>query len=149
MTWRRFLARAAAALIMVSAPIAFPVRAWGNFSDTTANASSTLTAGALQPPTNLVVAVKCVLLGVLRPVADLTWTATTSTGTGYQLDRYKGALLEKSFEIGGTSTITFSDGLGPFNLGLSTAYTWHLRTYLGTWVSSDAITTVSTPLICT
>jgi hypothetical protein len=129
--------------------VAFPANAWGTFSSSTSNATSNLTAGTLQPPTGLGVTFDCVLIGILRPTADLTWIASSSAATGYQLDRYKGAVLESSVTISGTSTTAFADGLGLINLGLSTTYTWHLRTYLGSWTSGDAVLTASTPLICT
>lgn len=121
----------------------------GNFSASTANTVSTITAETLQPPSGLAVSFHCALIGILRPVADLSWIATPSIATGYQLDRYKGAVLDNSTTVNGASTTTYSDGLGVLNLGLSTTYTWHLRTDLGSWVSSDAVLTASTPVLCT
>lgn len=149
MSCSRLCRRTGVAWAVITFALLSPASASANFSRSAANTTSTITAATLQPPTNLGVSFQCVLIGILRPTADLTWTPTPSTATGYRLDRYKGAVLENDATITSTSTTTFTDGLGILNLGLSTTYTWHLRTYLGSWVSSDAIVTASTPLICT
>ena len=137
-----------AALVCIA--LVFPRSAFGAWSGTTADGPSSVAAESLQPPTNLQVSFSCVLIGVLRPVAHLTWTPSVSSGaTGYQLDRYKGATLNASFTIPAVSTASYDDGLGALVLSLSTSYTWHLRAYDGTWTSTDAVVSGSTPVICT
>ena len=81
----------------------------------------------------------------LRPAAtvsaDLTWTASSSsTATGYSLERLVGGTVQS------TTTVTpvSSTGTTVASLVNGTAYTFRLRTYLGTWTST-AVTAALTP----
>lgn len=128
---------------------AMPSTALGAFGDATADDASSLAAEALQPPSDLVVSFRCVLLGILLPVADLTWTATPSSfAEGYVLERWKGAVLEDMVSIAGGATTSYTDGTGLSGLGLATSYTWRLRAVDRARVSTEAVHTASTPVAC-
>ena len=94
MSCSRLCRRTGVAWAVITFALLSPASTSANFSRSVANTTSTITAATLQPPTNLGVSFQCVLIGILRPTADLTWTPTPSTATGYRLDRYKGAVLE-------------------------------------------------------
>jgi len=131
-----------------AAAVGFPTAAWAAFRGTTADPPSSVAAASLTPPSALGVTFSCALLGVLRPVAHLTWTPTSSPAAGYTLERWSGGTLQASYAIAGASTASYDDGLGAVQLGLGTSYTWHLRSTVGTWVSSDAVVTASSPILC-
>lgn len=75
------------------------------------------------------------------PTANLAWTASTSTwGSGYLLDRQVGGSTLSTKPVPGVSTTSTTDG--PLTNG--TAYTFRLRTYLGSWRSTPVTAGLTT-----
>jgi hypothetical protein len=120
----------------------------GAFTSSTASAAS-MAAGVLAPPTALTVEFDCAVLGLVSPVAELEWTPSGSAfADGYVLERWRGGVLEESHSIAGRTTDEFVDGDTAFELLPATAYTWRLRSRAGSWTSSNAVVTDSTPVVC-
>lgn len=67
------------------------------------------------------------------PSASLSWTpSASSSASGYQLERVVSGVVEANWTVDPVSASTATDG--PLVNG--TAYTYRVRTYLGTWTSS-------------
>jgi len=80
----------------------------------------------------------------LRPAAtasaDLTWTASpSSTATGYSLERVVGGTVQSTTQITPVSTTATTVA----SLVNGTAYTFRLKTYLGTWTSTQVSASVT------
>jgi hypothetical protein len=66
------------------------------------------------------------------PTVTLTWTASGSPAAGYSLARNDGS----TFTVAGAATVSYSDT----TTTAGTAYTYTLRTTVGSWTSSGSMT---------
>jgi hypothetical protein len=116
------------------------------FGRTTAT-NTALGGDTVAPATNFSATTRC-SLAITKPVADLSWTATTSGwADGYQIERWKGAILETTVTINNPATTTYTDAVTG-GLLTGTTYTWRITAKRASWKSTTAAATATTPPIC-
>jgi hypothetical protein len=116
------------------------------FGATTAT-NTAFGADAVAPATNFTATTRCSLV-IAKPVADLAWTATTSSwADGYRIERWKGTTLETTIIINNPATTTYTDAVAS-GLLTGTTYTWRIVATRASWNSTTASATATTPPIC-
>jgi hypothetical protein len=129
--------------------LATPGDVFGAFTSSTTNPGVSMGSASLAGATDLDVEIDCLLVGILRPVAELTWTPSASAwAEGYRIERWNGGVLENTATVTGQTTDAFTDGLGLLHLNLNTTYTWRVRAIAGSWQSPEVSAGATTPVVC-
>ena len=116
------------------------------FGATTAT-NTAFGADIVAPATNFTATTRCSLI-ITKPVADLAWTATTSSwADGYKVERWQGTTLQATITVNNPATTTYTDGLtGALLTGVT--YIWRIYAVRASWSSTIASATATTPPLC-